>query len=130
LSDVKSANYDVIFYIGGHGPIVDLIDDEANEKFASEFYQTGKITAAVCHGTAYASFSLLAPCPDYLKGLTKTPRTPQENPSSLAESASPGSPTRKKNKLRAQNTMFSLTCWKMVWPNLVVSMSMPLRPGV
>jgi len=52
LSDVKVADYDVIFYVGGHGPVIDLPFDAANAKFSSEFYQTGKITAAVCHGPA------------------------------------------------------------------------------
>ncbi|KAF8216151.1 ThiJ/PfpI [Mycena galopus ATCC 62051] len=45
-------DYDMIFYVGGHGPAIDLAVDEVNIKLASEFYQAGKITAAVCHGPA------------------------------------------------------------------------------
>ena len=52
LSDVKAADYDAIFYVGGHGPVIDLPVDSDNAKLASEFYQAGKITAAVCHGPA------------------------------------------------------------------------------
>jgi len=52
LSDVRVNDYDAIFYIGGHGPVIDLAVDPVNIKFASEFYRTGKITAAVCHGPA------------------------------------------------------------------------------
>lgn len=36
LSEVKAADYDVIFYVGGHGPVEDLVNDETNGKLASE----------------------------------------------------------------------------------------------
>ncbi|KAI6047231.1 class I glutamine amidotransferase-like protein [Pisolithus marmoratus] len=52
LSDVKADNYDAIFYIGGHGPVIDLPEDPVNIKLASDFYRTGKLTTAVCHGPA------------------------------------------------------------------------------
>ncbi|KAF7986982.1 hypothetical protein HWV62_47 [Athelia sp. TMB] len=52
LSDVHVADYAAIFYVGGHGPVLDLATDKTNIKLASEFYRAGKITAAVCHGTA------------------------------------------------------------------------------
>ncbi|RDB22785.1 Glutathione-independent glyoxalase HSP31 [Hypsizygus marmoreus] len=52
LSNVSVADYDAIFYIGGHGPVLDLASDPVNIKLASQFYQAGKVTAAVCHGTA------------------------------------------------------------------------------
>ncbi|KAJ6487872.1 ThiJ/PfpI [Mycena sanguinolenta] len=52
LSEVNSKDYDAVFYVGGHGPVIDLAVDPINIKLASEFYQAGKITAAVCHGSA------------------------------------------------------------------------------
>ncbi|KAJ6500939.1 class I glutamine amidotransferase-like protein [Mycena sanguinolenta] len=52
LSEVNSKDYDAVFYVGGHGPPIDLAVDPINIKLASEFYQAGKITAAVCHGPA------------------------------------------------------------------------------
>ncbi|KAJ7283707.1 class I glutamine amidotransferase-like protein [Mycena rebaudengoi] len=52
LSSVSAKDYDAIFYIGGHGPVIDLPFDADNIKLASEFYQAGKITSAVCHGPA------------------------------------------------------------------------------
>ncbi|KAJ7775632.1 ThiJ/PfpI [Mycena maculata] len=52
LSSVSAKDYDAIFYVGGHGPPIDLAVDPINIKLASEFYQSGKITAAVCHGSA------------------------------------------------------------------------------
>ncbi|KAJ7935156.1 class I glutamine amidotransferase-like protein [Mycena leptocephala] len=52
LSAVNAKDYDAIFYVGGHGPVIDLAFDPVNIKLASEFYQAGKIVAAVCHGPA------------------------------------------------------------------------------
>ncbi|KAF7351275.1 ThiJ/PfpI [Mycena sanguinolenta] len=52
LSEINSKDYDAVFYPGGHGPVMDLPVDPINIKLASEFYQAGKITAAVCHGPA------------------------------------------------------------------------------
>lgn len=50
LSEVDAKDYDVIFYIGGHGPMIDLAFDPVNAKLASAFFQAGKLTTAVCHG--------------------------------------------------------------------------------
>ncbi|KAL4242039.1 Class I glutamine amidotransferase-like protein [Abortiporus biennis] len=44
--------YDVLFYPGGHGPVMDLASDPLNAKIASEFFRAGKIVAAICHGPA------------------------------------------------------------------------------
>ncbi|KAJ7169131.1 ThiJ/PfpI [Mycena crocata] len=52
LSAVNVEDYEAIFYIGGHGPVLDLAIDPVNIKLASDFYQAGKIVSAVCHGPA------------------------------------------------------------------------------
>ncbi|KAH7908496.1 class I glutamine amidotransferase-like protein [Hygrophoropsis aurantiaca] len=52
LSDVKVDDYEAIFYVGGHGPVIDLSKDPVNAGLASEFYRAGKIVSAVCHGPA------------------------------------------------------------------------------
>ncbi|KAG8947076.1 hypothetical protein FRC00_009309, partial [Tulasnella sp. 408] len=52
LTDVKAEDYAAIFYPGGHGPVIDLPTDSASIKLASDFFQAGKPTAAVCHGPA------------------------------------------------------------------------------
>lgn len=36
LSDVSAKDYDAVFYVGGHGPVIDLASDPVNIKFASE----------------------------------------------------------------------------------------------
>jgi len=52
LADVDPSQYDAVFYVGGHGPVLDLATDPVNIKLASEFWRSGKITSAVCHGPA------------------------------------------------------------------------------
>jgi hypothetical protein len=36
LSDVAAEDYDAIFYVGGHGPVLDLASDPVNAKLASQ----------------------------------------------------------------------------------------------
>jgi len=50
LSEIQVKDYDAIFYVGGHGPVIDLAFDSVNAKLASEFWQSGRIVSAVCHG--------------------------------------------------------------------------------
>ncbi|KID63638.1 ThiJ/PfpI family protein, partial [Metarhizium brunneum ARSEF 3297] len=35
---------------GGHGPMYDLVTDQDSIKLIEEFYNAGKLVAAVCHG--------------------------------------------------------------------------------
>ncbi|MFM0624696.1 type 1 glutamine amidotransferase domain-containing protein [Paraburkholderia xenovorans] len=50
LADVKAADYDTIFYAGGHGPMWDLTNDKNSIALIEDFYNAGKPVAAVCHG--------------------------------------------------------------------------------
>ena len=52
LSSLNAGDYDAIFVVGGQGPMVTMVDDEETQAFIAAFYETGKPTAAVCHGTA------------------------------------------------------------------------------
>jgi len=52
LSTVRPDDYEAIFYVGGRGPVIDLPTDMANIQLADNFYRSGKIIAAVCHGPA------------------------------------------------------------------------------
>jgi len=36
LSEVNAEGYDAIFYVGGHGPVIDLAQDAVNIKLASQ----------------------------------------------------------------------------------------------
>jgi putative intracellular protease/amidase len=52
LSEVKSEDYDSIFYVGGHGPMWDLVDNPDSIALIESFYNSGKPVAAVCHSPA------------------------------------------------------------------------------
>jgi putative intracellular protease/amidase len=49
LSDMKSEDFDTIFYVGGHGPMWDLVDNPDSIELIESFYNSGKPVAAVCH---------------------------------------------------------------------------------
>jgi putative intracellular protease/amidase len=49
LSGIKEADYDAIFYPGGHGPMWDLYDDKNSIALIQSFWAAGKPVAAVCH---------------------------------------------------------------------------------
>jgi putative intracellular protease/amidase len=52
LADAKSEDYDTIFYVGGHGPMWDLVDNPVSIALIESFYNSGKPVAAVCHSPA------------------------------------------------------------------------------
>lgn len=52
LSELKEADYDAVFYPGGHGPLWDLTSDLASIRLIEQFYKNGKPVAAVCHAPA------------------------------------------------------------------------------
>ena len=49
LSDINTADYDAVFYPGGHGPLWDLTNDKDSIRLIEGFYNEGKPVAAVCH---------------------------------------------------------------------------------
>lgn len=49
LSDLKAADYDAVFYPGGHGPLWDLVKDTNSMALLAAFQQQGKPMALVCH---------------------------------------------------------------------------------
>lgn len=51
LSTVNPNDYKAIFVCGGQGPMYTLYKNPEILQFFSNFYQTGKPTAAICHGT-------------------------------------------------------------------------------
>jgi putative intracellular protease/amidase len=51
LSTVKPDDYKSIFVCGGQGPMYTFFENTEVHKFFIDFYQTGKPTAAICHGT-------------------------------------------------------------------------------
>jgi putative intracellular protease/amidase len=49
LADVKAADYDTVFYVGGHGPMWDLAESPVSIALLESFYNSGKVIALVCH---------------------------------------------------------------------------------
>jgi len=52
LSEVSPADYDAVFYPGGHGPLWDLAEDRHSIALLEAMYAAGKPVAAVCHAPA------------------------------------------------------------------------------
>jgi putative intracellular protease/amidase len=49
LADVKSEDFDTVFYVGGHGPMWDLAESPVSITLLESFYNSGKPIALVCH---------------------------------------------------------------------------------
>ena len=63
ISDVIASGldqYDAVFVPGGHGPMIDLLDDPDAGTVLRHFHKTAKTTAVLCHGP----ISLLAALPN------------------------------------------------------------------
>ncbi|PYI50313.1 type 1 glutamine amidotransferase domain-containing protein [Paenibacillus flagellatus] len=52
LDDVDAESYDAIFLPGGHGTMYDLPGDKKLQELLRQYYEKGKLVAAVCHGPA------------------------------------------------------------------------------
>ncbi len=49
LSDINQADYDAVFYPGGHGPLWDLAEDKTSIALIEAFYTNNKPVGFVCH---------------------------------------------------------------------------------
>ncbi len=49
LTDVRSSDFDTVFYPGGHGPLWDLAESPVSIALLESFYNSGKPIALVCH---------------------------------------------------------------------------------
>jgi putative intracellular protease/amidase len=52
LAGVAAADFDAVFFPGGHGPLWDLANDPACLKLIEDFWSAGKPVVAVCHAPA------------------------------------------------------------------------------
>lgn len=52
LVEVEADGFDAIFYPGGHGPLWDLAESEANQRIIHTFMTEDRPLAAVCHAPA------------------------------------------------------------------------------
>jgi putative intracellular protease/amidase len=51
-TSLSAADYSAVFLPGGHGTMWDTANDDATAKLVADSFNTGKPTAAVCHGPA------------------------------------------------------------------------------
>lgn len=49
LDSLSAADFDAVFYPGGHGPLWDLVDNPASIDLIEQFWAAGKPVSAVCH---------------------------------------------------------------------------------
>lgn len=49
LADVSAADFDTVFYPGGHGPLWDLAESKDSSSLIESFIASGKPVALVCH---------------------------------------------------------------------------------
>lgn len=52
LADINQADYDAVFYPGGHGPLWDLATDKNSIALIESFYTNNKSVGFVCHAPA------------------------------------------------------------------------------
>ncbi|RIV31652.1 type 1 glutamine amidotransferase domain-containing protein [Flagellimonas lutimaris] len=50
LSDIDTEAYDAIFFPGGLGPMVDMVDNALVKDIIKKFYESDRVIGAVCHG--------------------------------------------------------------------------------
>lgn len=67
LNGLSAADFDAVFYPGGHGPIWDLASNVYSGQLILDFYKASKPVAAVCHGPA-AFIKAAELEPDFLTG--------------------------------------------------------------
>lgn len=52
MSDIKSSDYKIVHYAGGHGTMWDFPDSPDIQRVTKEVYENGGIISAICHGPA------------------------------------------------------------------------------
>ncbi len=72
VADLDVDAYDVLVVAGGQGPMFTFKEAVGLQRKFAEFYETGKVTAALCHGTAILAFATLSDGTPLVQGKTVT----------------------------------------------------------
>jgi putative intracellular protease/amidase len=72
VDDLDVEAYDALVVAGGQGPMFTFEKAENLHRKFSEFYESGKLTAALCHGTAVLRYAKLADGTPLVSGRTVT----------------------------------------------------------
>lgn len=78
LSEVAAADFDAVFYPGGHGPLWDLAQDSSSITLIEAMLAAGKPVAAVCHAPAVLLHPKTADGTSVVQGKTVTGFTNSE----------------------------------------------------
>ncbi len=52
MADVDKSQYQAVYFVGGKGAMFDFPENAAIKILVSDYYQSGKVVGAVCHGPA------------------------------------------------------------------------------
>jgi putative intracellular protease/amidase len=52
IADVDKSQYQAVYFVGGKGAMFDFPENAAIKSLVSDYYQSGKVVGAVCHGPA------------------------------------------------------------------------------
>jgi len=72
IDDVNVDAYDAVFVTGGQSPMVTFRGNAKVQKLVADFYEAGKVTALVCHGTCLLLETKLSNGDLLVKGKTWT----------------------------------------------------------
>lgn len=72
VDDINPAHYDAIFVTGGQSPMISFRGNAKLQKLVADFYEAGKVTALVCHGTCLLLETKLSDGELLVKGKTWT----------------------------------------------------------
>ena len=72
VDDLEVEDYEVMVVAGGQGPMFTFEKAENLQRKFVEFYESGKVTAALCHGTAILRYTTLSNGEPLVKGKTVT----------------------------------------------------------
>jgi putative intracellular protease/amidase len=72
VDELAVDDYDAMVVAGGQGPMFTFEKAEKLQRKFTEFYESGKITAALCHGTAILRYARLSSGEPLVRGKTVT----------------------------------------------------------
>ena len=72
VEEVDPAGYDAIFFVGGQSPMITFRGNSGLERLVARFYESGRITALVCHATCLLLDTRLSGGELLVKGRTWT----------------------------------------------------------
>jgi putative intracellular protease/amidase len=89
LHEVNLANYDAVFFPGGHGTMFDLPDSAQVSQTIVNFLETGRVVAAVCHGPAALVGAQFSDGTPVVKGRKLTSFTNEEESAAQLDTVMP-----------------------------------------